>query len=84
MATLVLLAQREESHLVRAAFPIIPMISDYLFGDAESMTLEERQTKESVGIKQTNPSFSNILLLFETGDGDNVEIHRQGHQGPVV
>ena len=47
-ATMVLLAQREESHLVKAAFPIIPMISDYLFGEAENMTFEERQTKESV------------------------------------
>jgi len=47
MATMVLLAQREESHLVRAAIPIIPMISDYFFGDKESMTLEERQTKEN-------------------------------------
>ena len=47
-APMVLLAQREESHLVKAAFPIIPMISDYLFGEAENMTFEERQTKESV------------------------------------
>ena len=84
MATMVLLAQREESHLVRAAFPIVPMISDYLFGDAESMTLEERQTKESVSIKQSNASFFKYFLSFETGDADYVEIHRQGHQGPVV
>ena len=61
MATMVLLAQREESHLVRAAFPIVPMISDYLFGDADTMTFEERQTKESVSIKQSNTSFSNIF-----------------------
>ena len=50
MATMVLLAQRGESHLVMAAIPIIPMISDYFFGETESMTLEERQTKENVGI----------------------------------
>ena len=47
-ATMVLLAQREESHLVKASFPIIPMISDYLFGEAENMTFEERQNKENV------------------------------------
>ena len=51
MATMVLLAQREESHLVKAAFPIVPGISDYIFGDAESMTFEERQNKENVSLK---------------------------------
>ena len=83
MATMVLLAQREESHLVRAAIPIIPMISDYFFGDKESMTLEERQTKENVGL---NIMVGNSLLkcLFHTGNGNILEIHCQGHQGPVV
>jgi len=42
--TMVVLATRDESHLVRAAFPIIPMISDYCFSDPEAMTLEERMT----------------------------------------
>ena len=41
--TMVLLAQKEESHLVRAAFPIIPMISDYFFTDTAAMTAEERE-----------------------------------------
>lgn len=59
MATMVLLAQRGESHLVRAAIPTIPMISDYYFGEAESMTLEERQTKENVGI---NTLIGNSLI----------------------
>ena len=83
MATMVLLAQRGESHLVRAAIPIIPMISDYFFGDKESMTLEERQTKENVGL---NIMVGNGLLkcLLQTGNGDILEIHCQGHQGPVV
>ena len=54
MATMVLLAQRGESHLVKAAIPIIPQISEYSFGDAESMTLEERQTKENVGLNPLN------------------------------
>ena len=60
MATMVLLAQRGESHLVRAAFPIIPMISDYFFGDADTMTLEERQTKENVSLRQIHSSFQII------------------------
>ena len=83
MATMVLLAQREESQLVRAAIPIIPMISDYFFGDKESMTLEERQTKENVGL---NMMVGNGLIkcLLQTGTGDILEIYCQGHQGPVV
>ena len=46
--TMVVLAQRDESHLVKAAFPIIPMISDYYFSDTEAMTLEERMTTKQV------------------------------------
>jgi len=42
--TMVVLATRDESHLVKAAIPIIPMISDYGFSDTEAMTLEERMT----------------------------------------
>merc|ERR1711892_1114198 len=40
---MVMLAQREEGHLVKAAFPIIPMISDYFFTDPAAMTAEERE-----------------------------------------
>ena len=49
--TMVVLATRDESHLVRAAFPIIPMISDYCFSDPEAMTLEERMTVKQVHMK---------------------------------
>ena len=56
---MVMLAQRREASMVKAAFPIIPMISDYFFGEAESMTLEERQTKENVGI---NTLIGNSLI----------------------
>ena len=41
--TMVLLAQRDESHLVKAAFPIVPMISDYFFTDPAAMTAEEKE-----------------------------------------
>ena len=37
-----MLAQKDESSLVKAAFPIIPMISDYFFSDPEAMTVEEK------------------------------------------
>ena len=40
--TMVMMAQKEESHLIKAAFPIIPMISDYFFTDPASMTAEEK------------------------------------------
>ena len=52
--TMVVLATRDESHLVRAAFPIIPMISDYCFSDPEAMTLEERMTVKQVHMKILN------------------------------
>ena len=42
--TMVMLAKNDESHLVRAAFPIIPMISDYGFSDTSAMTVEEGAT----------------------------------------
>ena len=51
---MVLLAQRDESHLVKAAIPIIPMVSDYFSSDGANMTLEERQTKENVGLATNN------------------------------
>ena len=42
-ATMVLMAQRSESSLVKLAMPNIPMISDYCFSDPAAMTIEERQ-----------------------------------------
>ena len=39
--TMVLLAQREESHLVKLALPLVPMVSDYSFHDTAGMTREE-------------------------------------------
>ena len=43
MATMVLMAQRNESSLVKLAMPNIPMISDYCFSDPAGMTKEEKQ-----------------------------------------
>ena len=54
LGTMVVLATRDESHLVKAAFPIIPMISDYCFSDPEAMTLEERMTVKQVHMKILN------------------------------
>ena len=45
-----MLAQNDESHLVSAAFPIIPMISDYGWSDTDAMTVEERACVK-LGIK---------------------------------
>jgi len=39
----VMLAQKDESHLVKLAVPIIPMLDDLCFSDTQSMTAEERE-----------------------------------------
>ena len=50
MATMVMLAQKDEGHLIKLAIPGIPMIDDYAFGDPKSMTKEERQN--AAGMKK--------------------------------
>ncbi len=42
-ATEVMLAQKEESHLVKLAILGVPMLDDYSFGDLASMTKQERE-----------------------------------------
>ena len=42
LAAEVLLAQKEETDLVKLAIPGIPMVDDYLFSDTASMTKEEQ------------------------------------------
>lgn len=37
----VMLARKEEAHLVKLAIPVIPMLDDYCWGDTNSMTKEE-------------------------------------------
>ena len=59
--TMVMLAQRDESHLVRAAFPIIPMVSDYFFSDPRSMTEEERDN--ACGMRSTWRAIAKVSIL---------------------
>ena len=47
---MVVLATRKETNLVKAAFPIIPMISDYFFSDPAAMTVEERFNEEGMKV----------------------------------
>merc|ERR1719367_1499781 len=42
----VLLAQNDETDLVKVAFPGIPMVDDYCFSDPAAMTKEERDTHQ--------------------------------------
>ena len=44
------MASNKETDIVKAAFPIIPMISDYFFSDPAAMTLEERQNEEGMKV----------------------------------
>ena len=48
MATMVMMAQKDEGHLVKLAIPGVPMIDDYVFGDPKSMTKEERERCEAM------------------------------------
>ena len=43
LGAMVLLAQKEEGHLVKLAIPGIPMVDDYCFSDPLAMTVEERK-----------------------------------------
>ena len=47
---MIVLASNKETDIVKAAFPIIPMISDYFFSDPAVMTLEERQNEEGMKV----------------------------------
>ena len=47
---MVVLAMRKETNIVKAAIPIIPMISDYFFSDPAAMTTEERLNQESMKV----------------------------------
>ena len=42
-AAMVHLARMEESHLVKLAIPVIPMLTDYSFTDPAAMTKEEAE-----------------------------------------
>jgi len=67
--TMVMLAQRKEAKMVKAAFPIIPMMSDYFFSDPAAMTIEERFNQESMKVmwkyiaKDLKEDWTNPLLF---------------------
>ena len=42
-STMVYLAMQEEAQLIKLAIPIIPMLTDYCFGDPSAMTKEESE-----------------------------------------
>ena len=42
LGTMVMLAENDESHLVKLAIPGVPMVDDYCFSDTQAMTKEER------------------------------------------
>jgi len=70
-ATMVKLAQNDESHLVKVAIPIIPMVSSYIFGPTQGMTQEEaascslmRETWKSIaGTEDIETKFDDPLLF---------------------
>ena len=43
LGAMVMLAQKEEGHLVKLAIPGVPMVDDYCFSDPLAMTVEERK-----------------------------------------
>ena len=49
-AAMIVLATKKETDIVKAAFPIIPMISDYFFSDPAAMTTEERFNHEGMKV----------------------------------
>ena len=55
LGAMVLLAQKNEGHLVRLAIPNIPMVDDYAFSDPLAMTNEE---------KENNPTMRKIWKLI--------------------
>ena len=42
-----MLAQKNESDLIKLAIPIVPMVSDYCFSDPQEMTKTEREVAQS-------------------------------------
>ena len=48
LGSMVMLAQKEEGHLVKLAIPNDPMVDDYCFSDPLAMTVEERESHLSM------------------------------------
>ena len=51
LGTMVLLAQKNESNMVKLAIPNIPMVDDYVFSDPLAMTKEEKE--HNPGMRKT-------------------------------
>ena len=71
---MVMLAQKQEANIVKAAFPIIPMMSDYFFSDPASMTSEERFNQESMKVMwkyiakvQVTPDRLKLMIMDYSG-----------------
>ena len=66
-ATMVHLARHDESHLVKLAVPVIPMLTDYSFGDTAAMTKEEAENavgQQKVWRLIAGPNVSKIRVLI--------------------
>ena len=65
---MVMLAQKGETNLVKLAIPMIPMISDYSFGDLNQMTKEERENayyvRRFVNVHSVFPFLVVNIVLF--------------------
>ena len=76
-ATMVMFAEKDESHLIKLSIPSIPMIDDYSFTDPALMTNEER--KSAPVMKKTWHCIANHLetdrnnpLLFPAKASDDI------------
>ena len=75
---MVMLAQKGETDLVKLAIPMIPMISDYSFGDLNQMTKEERENAYYVR-RFVHVYFSRVNILANSaGGGRNKQISNKG------
>merc|ERR1712198_616809 len=75
---MVQLATKEESHLVKLALPIIPMLTDYCFSDTAAMTKEEAEHapgQQKIWRLIAGPEFENMggnPLLYPGKAGEDV------------
>ena len=77
---MVMLAQKQEANIVKAAFPIIPMMSDYFFSDPASMTIEERFNQESMKVMwkyiakvRVDPGRLSLIITDYSGPGGRLD-----------
>ena len=73
----VMLAQKDQSHLVKVAIPSIPMLDDYCFGDLSCMTKEERDQAPMMrmvwnALAKDRKAQANDPLLFPSKATDEI------------